>query len=397
MENKEYRAALFMLPLLTQGGGAEKYFIDLARNLQEKNFPTDIVTMDENFFRKFARTLHIFTRGNFFTHIDTKGREKETDIEQRLGKAVWKKTSRKNLKDTLENYNVIYTKNEIVDLLLLKIIGYKNLPPVIVGVHTPIFYPSVKTWHTKFHNFLYSGSLYRWLLNGTKTIHVSNKFTYDFVIKKLGLRADLIYYPFSVNDISKAAQTDSPPVTFDPGKFNIIYSGRLGEQKGTDILLDIIRWVSADQKLQEKIHLNIFGRGDEKYNHEIKKAADQHLYVRYFGHLEHKYMPAILASQNLMIAPSRWETLPFAILEAQAMGVPVVAFDIPGPVDIIEEPKTGCLVTNVKEFKENISQIIEKNIQFEKKGDISQNIKNKFDPEKIYSQMINLFTHHVSK
>jgi glycosyltransferase involved in cell wall biosynthesis len=396
MENKEYKTALFMLPLLTQGGGAEKYFIDLARNLQERNFPTDIVTMDENFFRRFARALHILANGNFFSHIDIEGREKEADIRQRLGEAAWKKSNRKDLSAILNAYDVIYSKNEIVDLFLLKLIGYKNLPPIVVGVHTPLFYPNVKTWSAKFHNFLYSSFLYRWLLKGTKAIHVSNKFTAELVRKNFRVEAELIYYPFSVENIAHAAQIKSTPISFEQDKFNIIYSGRLGEQKGTDILLDIIRWLDANKELRKKIQINIFGKGEEKYSREIEKAAGQYPYIRYFGHLEHRHMPSVLARQDIMIAPYRWETLPFVILEAQALGVPVIAFDIPGPADIIEEPQTGFLAVNEKEFKEKISQAIENNVRFEK-NIIRQSIKNKFDPDKIYFQMINLFIRYASK
>ena len=163
MENKEFKIALFMLPLLTQGGGAEKYFIELARNLRERGIEADILTMDENFFRKFARFLHIFARGNFFGKINVRGREKEEEILERLGTVRWIKTSYKNLNKELQKYDIIYAKNELVDLLLLKGKSYKSLPPIIVGVHTPIFYPQANSFISKLHNFLYSSFFYRWL------------------------------------------------------------------------------------------------------------------------------------------------------------------------------------------------------------------------------------------
>lgn len=390
MENKESRIALFMLPLLTQGGGAEKYFVELARNLRESGFEADIVTMDERFFARFARFLHIFTRGNFFGKIDIGGRESEGAIQKQLGAAQWIKASRKNLGAVLRNYDIVYSKNEVVDLALLKFTGYKKLPPVIVGVHTPIYFPNAKSFLTKLHNFLYLGFLYKWLLREVKCVHVSNIFTKNLVDEKFKMKCKLIYYPFSVENIRESAENNKSDINFDANKINIIFTGRLSEQKGFDALVSLIEKISEDNDLKSKISLNIFGSGGLDENRKIKKLSEKFDFARYFGHIENKFMPDILAHQDLMIAPSRWETLPYNILEAQALGLPVVAFDIPGPADIVENEKTGFLVKNEEEFFERINRIVSGKVSFDKEY-IIQNIRKKFDPEKIHKEIIEMF------
>jgi len=383
-----------MLPLLTQGGGAEKYFIELARNLRTRGIEADVVTMDENFFRKFARLLHIFTRGNFFGKIEISGRESENAVHEKLGGAHWIKTSRKNLGATLRKYATIYSKNEIVDLALLKLIGYKKLPPIVVGVHTPIFFPDAKSFITKLHNWLYSGFLYKWLLRDVKCIHVSNKAAKDLIDKKFKAKCRLIYYPFSVEEIKNAAGRNQADIQFSNNKTKIIFVGRLSEQKGFDRLTGLIERLGKDNELKDKIQLNVFGTGGTKENDEIKICSEKFDFVGYFGHVENKFIPDILGRQDLMIAPSRWETLPYNILEAQAMGLPVVAFDIPGPNDIIKDGQTGVLAKSRVEFMGAIENFTNGTIRFDKNRIIS-NIEKRFDPEKIYSELINMFQETV--
>jgi glycosyltransferase involved in cell wall biosynthesis len=193
-----------------------------------------------------------------------------------------------------------------------------------------------------------------------------------------------------VEEIQKQSQNYKSDIDFDAGTKNIIFIGRLSEQKGVDTLLNIIEKIGRMEDLSEKMRLNIFGSGDAKYETELKKLSKKFTFIRYFGHVENKYMPHILSQQDLMIAPYKWETLPYSILEAQGIGLPLVAFDIPGPSDIIENGKTGFLAKNEDEFFEKVRDIINGEISFNKSA-IFQNIENKFAPEKIYSELINMF------
>lgn len=52
----------------------------------------------------------------------------------------------------------------------------------------------------------------------------------------------------------------------------------------------------------------------------------------------------IIASFDVLVSSSLWEGLPTVILEAMALGTPVVATDIPGTRDLIIHEQTGLLV-----------------------------------------------------
>ena len=50
-----------------------------------------------------------------------------------------------------------------------------------------------------------------------------------------------------------------------------------------------------------------------------------------------------LASADIMVFPSRTDTFGLVNLEAMACGVPVAAFPVPGPIDVVEDGVTGAL------------------------------------------------------
>jgi glycosyltransferase involved in cell wall biosynthesis len=43
------------------------------------------------------------------------------------------------------------------------------------------------------------------------------------------------------------------------------------------------------------------------------------------------------------VFPSLTDTFGLVLLEALASGVPVAAFPVPGPIDVIRDPRVGCL------------------------------------------------------
>ncbi len=67
-------------------------------------------------------------------------------------------------------------------------------------------------------------------------------------------------------------------------------------------------------------------------------------------------MPKVYASLDLVVSTSYSEAMPLAIIEAMASGLPVVATNVGGVVDIVEVGNTGLLnsVNDVKGIANNI-------------------------------------------
>jgi glycosyltransferase involved in cell wall biosynthesis len=130
-----------------------------------------------------------------------------------------------------------------------------------------------------------------------------------------------------------------PPATLDQKV--ILAAGRLGNQKGFDILIDAYAIVSAKHPDWQ---LDIFGGGDwrERLNQQIV-SLDLIGKIRLPGitkQLDKEFLRA-----SMYVLSSRKEGLPMVLLEAMTAGLPPVAFDCPtGPREVITDGKDGLLI-----------------------------------------------------
>ena len=65
--------------------------------------------------------------------------------------------------------------------------------------------------------------------------------------------------------------------------------------------------------------------------------------VRFFGAKEMKDLPEIYTRADVFVFPSRTDTFGLVLLEAMACGLPVAAYPVTGPIDVIGGSKAGVL------------------------------------------------------
>lgn len=120
----------------------------------------------------------------------------------------------------------------------------------------------------------------------------------------------------------------------------VLAVGRHVAQKGFDLL---VRAWAVVARAEPQTRLRVVGDGPLRAEHQglaqslgIGDRIDWQLPT---AQIERHYREA-----SVFVLPSRYEGMPLALLEAQAMGVPAVAFDCPtGPAEIISA-QTGRLV-----------------------------------------------------
>lgn len=115
--------------------------------------------------------------------------------------------------------------------------------------------------------------------------------------------------------------------------------GALVPQKGHAFLVE-----AAALVLQQMPHTSFIIAGEGPLRDELQaRLAELDLGRRFRLLGRRDDVPGVLSSLDLFVMPSLWEGLPYALLEAMAVGVPVVATEIPGLVDLVEPTRTGWL------------------------------------------------------
>eukprot|EP00882_Tetradesmus_deserticola_P007532 GHRQ01007932.1.p1 GENE.GHRQ01007932.1~~GHRQ01007932.1.p1 ORF type:complete len:334 (+),score=163.81 GHRQ01007932.1:1218-2219(+) len=113
----------------------------------------------------------------------------------------------------------------------------------------------------------------------------------------------------------------------------LVYVGRLGAEKNTEALKDILQQVPGAR-------LALVGDGPQRQ--ELEQML-QGMPVKFMGMMKGQELSEAYASADIFVMPSETETLGFVVLEAMASGVPVVAVAAGGLTDIVTPGKTGLL------------------------------------------------------
>ena len=120
----------------------------------------------------------------------------------------------------------------------------------------------------------------------------------------------------------------------------LVWLGRLVAHKRADLLLPI-----AERLAGAGLTIDVVGRGPASAALKASVAArGLGGQVRLRGYLPEAAKQAVLAGARLHLNTSLGEGWGLCVLEAAALGVPTVAFDVPGLRDAVRDGQTGWLV-----------------------------------------------------
>lgn len=115
----------------------------------------------------------------------------------------------------------------------------------------------------------------------------------------------------------------------------VIFAGRLSLEKGIDTLIEI------GKKLPSDIQLIILGAGPEEQ--KIKDFAKNYKNIHYLGYQNKKNTISLIQGSDILIQPSLKEGISSTILEAMACNTIVIASNVGGNTELIENGINGII------------------------------------------------------
>ena len=352
---------LFHLNCLEQGG-AERVVSNLANSFAKKNDVKVIVATEWQGMDEFAldeRVLRI--------HV---GLSPEDEGKTRLQKiAVRKKNLKKAVLEEKPDVVIAFAQKAIYRALS----SLKNIKvPVIISIRT-----DPKGHYDSFIDRIEIARLFR-RADGCVFQTEGQR---DFFPTHLGKKSVIILNP--VND--KYLNVKRPVKT----ETTIVQSGRLVDFKNQPMLIDA--FMKAHEKHPE-YDLKIYGPDSFDGTKEILESKIKEYRAEDFIHLMggSDSLEEVLPKCEIYAFSSDWEGLPNALIEAMALGMPIVATDCPcgGPATLMEDGYNGLLVP-IKDpdaMADGLCRLIEDKEFAERLGNNARRISERVNADAVIEQ-----------
>ena len=222
--------------------------------------------------------------------------------------------------------------------------------PLVGTVHGKNYYPD----HVK------RRMAYRWVSTAATMVAVSEDLR-RFLQERVGVHQDHIARIYNGVDMPERMSTKQvaqfrSDLGITPSEFVLGIVGSLYPVKGHAYLFDAFRSVL---KLHPKTKLLVVGQGalEDGLKRQVSELGIDHA-VSFLG--LRNDVPSILAALDLFVLPSLSEGLSVALLEAMSAAVPVVASNVGGTPEIVQDGQSGLLVSpeNASELADCILEIV---------------------------------------
>jgi len=216
-----------------------------------------------------------------------------------------------------------------------------------------------------------------------------------FLMKKheqMGFRKKMVHlpYPLDVKEFDEIktelnARNDDKIITF-------VYFGRLEPEKGLYTLFEAIKNL---HKSGDSTIYKIIGEGpikDELHEFAGKNKMDN---VKFRGFLKGKELFTEIKMADVVIIPSEWyENYPVSVMEAFALGKPVIGARIGGIPEMVKDNETGLTFEsgNPDSLRKKIQHVLDNPEVIPQWGkNARQFIEREVNPERHYQQLMEIY------
>ncbi len=244
------------------------------------------------------------------------------------------------------------------------------------------------------------GSLFKSMVNVAemylhhRVLHIYDKI--DFYISpsrflknkvaEMGLKGEVVYLPNCV-DVSE----------FEPGfegqGKSIVYVGRLSHEKGIETLIEAVNGIN--------IKLKVIGDGPLRGYLEEKIKARAITNVEFLGYQTGQDLHSEIRNSMFLVIPSEWyENNPLTVIEAFALGKPVLGARIGGIPELVRDWETGlCFQSgDVEDLTKKLKLLLEHIGRLEKMGRAAREyVEYNLNSDIHYTELMNIYERAMAK
>lgn len=179
-------------------------------------------------------------------------------------------------------------------------------------------------------------------------------------------------------------------IGLSPEDFVLVFSGRINKEKGILELIKAMQHLNSEIRIKLLVIGGSFFGNDIKDNDYIKKikriASTIQEHIVFTGFIAYEKIPDYLKLSDVAVIPSIWnDPFPTTVLEAQAMGLPIIASNNGGIPEEVTTDNAVLLETNdrfVKSLADSILWLYKHPLQRKKMGELSFIHSSIFDKER---------------
>ena len=248
------------------------------------------------------------------------------------------------------------------------------------------------------YNFLLR-SYEKKLMNRSDALIAVSNYTVDELTKLYGIDKKKIHVIYNGVDIQKfKPRPDRAELRREFGledkKKIVLFVGRLYHRKGLEILLRSIPQVLKEFNDVEYV---ISGKGFKEKEESLRKLAKQldiEDHLKFLGYVPDEKLPNLYSASDIFVLPAIYENFPFAILEAQSTGLPVISTKVGGIPEFLVDNENGFLIDpgDSAQLTQRVLALLQDPKLAKEMGMRGRKlIEEKFDWHLISSQVIDLY------
>jgi len=210
--------------------------------------------------------------------------------------------------------------------------------------------------------------------------YVSNHFPGDYTIIPNGV--DSKHFSPDISSIEE----------FADGKLNILFVGRLEKRKGLDYLLEAYKQVKREIPDSRLIIIGPGIRLRNKYKKRVMRSGLKD--VVFIGYASYRDLPRYYKTADIVCSPATGrESFGIVLLEAMAVGKPIVASNIQGYNNVVTHGAEGLLVPpkNTEKLAQALISLMTDESLRQQMGDKGRLTALEYDWELIAQKVLNYY------